>query len=104
MFAETTRIVEMTARRAPLGEVLEAVCLAVERQLPRTLCSVLLMDGDGAHLRSGAAPSLPVDYSDAVDGLAIGPAAGSCGTAAFRKQLVVVADVRTDPLWKDFRD
>src|SRR5207244_10900137 len=65
------------------------------------LASVLLLDADGVHLRHGAAPSLPERYNRAVDGLAIGPSVGSCGTAAYRREPVYVSDIAGDPLWAD---
>ena len=34
----------------------------------------------------------------------IGPSVGSCGTAAYRGQQVVVEDIATDSLWTNFRD
>lgn len=68
------------------------------------LVSVLLADPDGRHLRHGAAPSLPDFYNQAIDGIAIGEGVGSCGTAAHRRQPVIVTDVTADPLWTDFRD
>jgi serine phosphatase RsbU (regulator of sigma subunit)/anti-sigma regulatory factor (Ser/Thr protein kinase) len=68
------------------------------------LASILLMDEDGRHLLHGAAPSLPEAYNQAIDGIAIGPAVGSCGTAAYRRDQVIVEDIATDPLWADFRD
>ncbi|MDQ1672041.1 MAG: hypothetical protein QOC98_603, partial [Frankiaceae bacterium] len=68
------------------------------------LCSVLLVDADGGRLRSGAAPSLPDWYDQAIDGMEIGPSAGSCGTAAHRREPVVVTDIELDPLWDEFRD
>ena len=63
------------------------------------MCSILLLDEDGRHLRHGAAPSLPSAYVEAIDGVAIGPSVGSCGTAAYLGERVVVEDVRSDPLW-----
>jgi len=39
----------------------------------------------------------------AIDGSPIGPKAGSCGTAAYRKEPVIVNDIQTDPLWADYR-
>jgi PAS domain S-box-containing protein len=65
---------------------------------------VLLVDEDGRRLRHGAAAGLPADYNAAVDGIEIGPAAGSCGTAAHRRERVLVTDIETDPLWDDYRD
>ena len=58
---------------------------------------------DGRHLRHAFAPSLPQDYNHAVDGLEIGPTAGSCGAAAALGQRVVVADVTTHPNWEPYR-
>jgi PAS domain S-box-containing protein len=89
--------------QAPLQKILEVLCTHIEKQHPGMLCSVLLLDADGAALRHGAAPSLPREYSDAVNGIRIGPCAGSCGTAAYRKEPVIVSDIATDPLWVDAR-
>ncbi len=104
-YAENQRdILSMISTDRPLREVLEAICQMVEIQQSGTLCSVLLLDEDGLYLHTGAAPSLPETYNRAIDGAAIGPNAGSCGTAAFRKQLVVVEDIELDPLWRDYRE
>ena len=73
-----------------------------ERQMPGALSSVLLLDDAGQHVRVGAAPSLPSEYNAAIHGLAIGPRAGSCGTAAYRGERVVVSDIDNDPLWTDY--
>lgn len=97
------RILEMVATTAPLPTVLAALCRLVEEQAPHLRCSILLLD-DAGRLRHGAAPSLAESYTGAIDGLAIGPRAGSCGTAAYRGAPVIVADIATDPLWTDFRD
>ncbi len=104
LLAEQQAIIEKIAQGAPLQETLESVCLFVETMLARddARCSVLLLEGDT--LRHGAAPSLPPAYCAAVDGVAIGPKAGSCGTAACRGEQVIVSDIATDPLWTEFRD
>jgi GAF domain-containing protein len=68
------------------------------------LCSVLLLSEDGDHIRHGAAPSLPEDYVKAIDGAPIGPKNGSCGTAMYRGEPVVVTDILVDKLWEDYRD
>jgi NO-binding membrane sensor protein with MHYT domain/signal transduction histidine kinase len=96
-------ILEMTARDAPLEQTLEKLVLVVESQFAGLLCSVLLLDEDGRHIRHGAAPSLPELYSKAIDGLSIGPKAGSCGTAMYRREPVVVSDILEDPLWEQYR-
>ncbi len=88
--------------KIPLCEILEDVVLAIQHQAPAMTGSILLLDEDGKHLLHGAAPDLPADYCKAVDGGAIGPTAGSCGTAAYRKERVVVTDISSDPLWADY--
>lgn len=97
-------VLEMVARGKPLPLVLEALCHVIEGQLSGISASILLLDDSGEHLRHGAAPSLPVAYTRLVDGVAIGPRVGSCGTCAWRRASVVVKDIDTDPLWTDFRE
>jgi PAS domain S-box-containing protein len=93
---------EMVAKGNSLAEILDSLCRLVEAQAGDVLASILLADGD--HLRHGCAPSLPKAYSDAINGTVIGPSAGSCGTAAYRGEPVIVEDIATDPLWVDYRD
>lgn len=97
------RILEAIATGAPLEQVLDLLARTIEELSDQALCSILLLDEDGQHLRHGAAPGLPERYWRAIDGVAIGPAAGSCGTAAYRGEPVIVTDIAVDPLWKDFR-
>jgi GAF domain-containing protein len=99
-----SKILQKLAANAPLSEILERLVLLIEAQAPGMLCSVLLLSEDGDHVRHGAAPSLPPEYVKAIDGSAIGPKVGSCGTAMYRGEPVVVTDILTDPLWEDYRD
>lgn len=87
-----------------LAVVLEAVALSVEADVPGTICSILLLDDSGERLTLGAGASLPDEYNMAIEGVRIGPNVGSCGTAAWRNDRVVVADIANDPLWVDFKD
>jgi diguanylate cyclase (GGDEF)-like protein/PAS domain S-box-containing protein len=97
------QILEMIATNAPLEDVLGCLMLLVESQLAGIFASVLLLDSDGQHLRHGAAPNLAGDYVAAMDGIRIGPYVGSCGTAAYRRERVIVSDILQDPLWSDYR-
>jgi PAS domain S-box-containing protein len=97
-------IIDLMASGAGLRETLSHIALLVERLAPPALCSILLLKPDGRHLRPAAGPSLPPDYFQAIDGVEIGPVAGSCGTAAFRKTPVIVSDIANDPLWVAPRD
>jgi PAS domain S-box-containing protein len=92
----------MVAKGDSLTEILDSLCRLVEEPAKGVLASILLLDGD--RLRHGGAPSLPKAYTDAINGAVIGPAAGSCGTAAYRGEPVIVEDIATDPLWADYRD
>jgi PAS domain S-box-containing protein len=98
-----TKVLEMIASGLPLAASLEALLHMVESLSPDLLCSILLLDEDGIHVRHGAGPSLPTEYLRAIDGSSIGPRAGSCGTAAFRREPVFVADIASDPLWADYK-
>ncbi|MEW2328642.1 GAF domain-containing protein [Micromonospora chersina] len=105
LMAEHRALVEQIARQAPLAEVLDGMARCIENLAPQeVLVSVLLADPDGRHLRHGAAPSLPDFYNKAIDGIATGEGVGSCGTAAHRREPVIVTDIATDPFWDDFRD
>jgi PAS domain S-box-containing protein len=95
---------ELISSPASLGDVLEGLMYGLEKQAPDSLCSILLLDPDGLHLRHGAAPSLPEAYTRAIDGASIGPKAGSCGTAAYTDRQVIVTDIASDPLWADYRE
>jgi PAS domain S-box-containing protein len=98
------KVLEMVASGAPLAETFKTLVLAIEEHSPPTIGSVLLLDESSTHLRHGAAPNLPESLSRAIDGAAIGPRAGSCGTAAFTRKAVFVTDVETDPLWEGYRE
>lgn len=99
-----SKILQRLAANAPLSEILERLVLLIEAQAPDMLCSVLLLSEDGEHIRHGAAPSLPPDYVRAIDGVPIGPKHGSCGTAMYRGEPVVVTDIVADPLWEDYKE
>lgn len=96
------RALEAMASEQPLTEVLELICQEVERIAPEITASILEVDDQG-RLHPLAAPSLPQDYCQQLDGVPIGPSVGSCGTAAWRNQTVRVDDIAHDPLWADYR-
>ena len=97
------RILERIAAGQPLEETLVDLVRLIEGQSPGMLGSILFLEPGGQRIRHGAAPSLPEPYVKSIDGARIGPAAGSCGTAMHRRELVVVRDIDTDPLWTDYR-
>src|SRR5688572_5481725 len=104
LLSDQMRMLEMIASGAPVHATLDALLRAIEAQSGDMLCSILLLDADGLHLRHAAAPRLPEEYLRRIDGTTIGEGAGSCGTAAFRGASVIVEDIAVDPLWQDYRD
>ncbi len=98
------RVLEMLAKPYLLNEVLEELARVIEAQSDGMFCTVLLLDKNGKTLRHGAAPSLPDSFKQAIDGIVIGPMVGSCGTAAYMGQPVIVSDIANSPLWKDYAE
>ncbi len=103
LFAER-RTLEMIASGDPLPEVLNNLCNAVDDQSPGLISTVLLMDPDGKRLWPVAGPKVPEGYTKIITPLEIGPTVGSCGTAAYRKESVIVSDIANDPLWAPYLD
>jgi PAS domain S-box-containing protein len=98
------KVLELAIGDAPLETTLSELIRIVESTSQTgVLGSILLLDPDGKHLRYGAAPSLPPEYSATIDGAEIGACAGSCGTAAYLAAAVFVSDIATDPLWADYK-
>ena len=98
------RVLEQMATGQSLQTVLDAVILMIEEQGEEIRGAILLLDEDRRRLRHAAAPNLPAEFTGTVDGLQIGPKAGSFGTAVYCGRRVVVADTQTDPLWESFRE
>jgi PAS domain S-box-containing protein len=98
------RVLEMIAAGRPLEEVLTTLVLLIEERAPPAIGSILLLDSSRTRISHGAAPHLPAEYNSAIVGEPIGPGAGSCGTAAFLRQPVLVNDIESDPLWVGYRD
>ncbi|MGA8557114.1 MAG: GAF domain-containing protein [Candidatus Acidiferrales bacterium] len=94
----------MISSGAATSDVLSVLSETIEKQSSGLLCSILLLDPDRKTLRHAAAPSLPQSYVEAIDGVAIGPNVGSCGTAAFRGEAVFSSDIACDPLWTQYRE
>ncbi len=102
--ASEREVLERIAGGAPLGAILEDIVRLVERQAPGMRCSILLLDREHQCVRYGAAPSLPAEFSRAIDGAPIGPEEGSCGAAAFLGTRVVVEDIAVHPYWAAYKE
>jgi diguanylate cyclase (GGDEF)-like protein len=104
MLAGQRRVLELIARGAPPVDTLSAVAKFAEEMIPGLLASILAYDRVDGVLRRGGYASLPASFAEAVDGLVPGPVAGSCGTAAFRREQVISDNIANDPLWAGFHE
>ncbi len=104
LLAAEKRTLEMIAGGACLADILETLCDTIDAQARNIKSAVMLMDADCVHLRHAAGPRVPKGWIEAITPLKIGPFIGSCGSAAFLNQRVIVSDIATDPLWVDLRD
>src|SRR2546425_6043423 len=101
LLAAEKRTLEMIANGASLSEVLNDLCTAIDAHAPAAVSMVCLMDVDGKQLLPGAGPHVPAAFTAAITPWSIGPNRGSCGTAAFTKQRVIIPDISQDPRWPD---
>ncbi|MSN24598.1 MAG: PAS domain S-box protein [Geobacter sp.] len=97
-----SKILEKIARSEALPQLLNFMASSIEQERPGALCSILLVNETGTHLEFAAAPSLPEAYNAAAGHILIAEGIGSCGTAAFRRERVVVEDISVHPFWKGF--
>ncbi|KDE48221.1 hypothetical protein DI43_05630 [Geobacillus sp. CAMR12739] len=97
LLAEQTRILKQIAKHEPLDAILTSIAKAAETLRPPAVCSILLADDDGRRLYHGAAPSLPSAYIEVINGIEIGPQSGSCGAAAYQKEIVIASSVANEP-------
>jgi len=98
------RVLELLAAGASLAEVLEPLVRSVEAENSQLRGSILLLDKERKRLQTTAAPNLPEFYTNRINGVEIGMGVGSCGTAAFLGQRVIVEDISTHPYWVGYRE
>jgi len=104
LLAAEKRTVEMIASGARLVDILENLCDTIDAQADNIISTVLLMDPDGMRLWPAAGRRVPMGWVETTSPLLIGPCKGSCGTAAFLKQRVIVSDIATEPLFVGYRE
>ena len=96
-------VLEMNARPdSQLEQTLDFYLKEIEEIHKGMICSVLRLKGN--RLYNWSSPNLPIRYCAAIEGAEIGDSRGSCGTAAFLKEKVVVVDIENDPRWVLFKD
>ncbi|MHB8482693.1 MAG: PAS domain-containing protein [Nitrospiria bacterium] len=98
------RVMWLIVNGGTVSQVLNTLILEIEAQTREMICSIVLLKSDSQTLRHEAAPNLPEEYNQAINGVKIGPSAGSCGTAIHRGERVIVTDIASDPLWANYRE
>jgi diguanylate cyclase (GGDEF)-like protein/PAS domain S-box-containing protein len=94
-----SKVLELAANDAPLTQIFEHLVAAVEFGIPGGICTILRCKGNALeHKASG--PALPPMWIEAIAHARIGPNEGSCGTAAYYGQTIIVDDIATDPRWE----
>jgi diguanylate cyclase (GGDEF)-like protein/PAS domain S-box-containing protein len=99
---EHATVLAAIAANRPLAETLDRLATMVEGRIRGTRCAILTLTGTTLHL--GAAPTFPPELCEAMNGVEIGPAVGSCGSAAFLREPVIAGDIATDTRWTAYRD
>lgn len=102
IITDTKNILEYITIENSLKKILDRIVKLAQKRVPNTRCSVLLIDETKQFLLNGSAPDLPSFYNDAVNGIKIGENIGSCGSAAFKKQRVIVEDIDTHENWQPY--
>ena len=97
------RILSMIAQGETLKDTLAELTKQIDRLSPNLNSIMMMMEGDGKHLRPFVSPRMPQAYIDEIDRLPVSAKAGSCGTAAYLGQRVIVSNIATDPLWADYK-
>ncbi|MBJ7536199.1 bifunctional diguanylate cyclase/phosphodiesterase [Marinomonas transparens] len=97
-----SEMLEMVSKSSALKDILNVIVKQVQLESLSSVCSVSLFDSETQRLMLGAAPDLPNFYNQAIEGIEIGMNVGSCGTAAYLNERVIVEDIRTHPYWQDY--
>ncbi|NGP86828.1 PAS domain S-box protein [Fodinibius halophilus] len=86
-----------------LKEILDFFIDRLEEIFPQMIPSIVKIKDDKIYNWS-ASDRLSEQYLDVINGVAIGPDVGACGTAAFLKEKVIVSDIANDVRWQESRD
>jgi PAS domain S-box-containing protein len=92
------RTLKMIGDGASLFQILNELCAAIDEHTS-AISLVFLKDGARNQLLPAAGPHLPPAVAAVFTPWPIGPNMGSCGTAAFTKERVIISDIATDSRW-----
>jgi diguanylate cyclase (GGDEF)-like protein/PAS domain S-box-containing protein len=98
------KVLEMLAKGYPIKEVLDKIIHVIEKASNGGICSISLVDDSEKNLVHYSSPNLPSDYTRHLMNIPIAINSGSCGTAAYKKETIIVQNIERDPLWENYRD
>jgi len=102
LYKDSNKVLEFIALEYNIDTILNKIAKIVEERFPKNKCSILTYKKETNQLFTACAPSLPRFYNDAVNGIKAGDKVGSCGTAVYKKERVIVKDIDTHENWKNF--
>jgi PAS domain S-box-containing protein len=94
-----SRVLEQIVSNAPLGEILNAVCVTLEATSDRIRAAVHVVDHASNTLRLAAGSALDENLKKLLDTLALDTGPGAAVAAARRRELVVTEDLAGPTLW-----
>ena len=97
-------ILSKIALGLPFEDVLDEICLSIEELIDENSAKCSILSLNKGKLLHCAAPNIDDEYCQAINGVHIGPNVGSCGTAAYLGERVIVEDIAKSPLWADFKE
>ncbi|MCY7293315.1 MAG: PAS domain-containing protein, partial [Ferruginibacter sp.] len=96
-------ILETNARgENTIEEVVEKYIVGIQKLHPGMIGSMQKLENN--RLYNISSPNLPEPYLKAISGIEIGDNVGSCGTAAFLKENIIVSDIEHDVRWSRYKD
>ncbi|PLY05867.1 MAG: hypothetical protein C0625_11055 [Arcobacter sp.] len=102
IYKDNKQLLEYIAIENNLKKVLKKIVDLAELRNPNTMCSILVLDTEKKHLFKACAPNLPEFYNEAINGIEIGEKVGSCGSAAYKKERVIVENINTHENWQPY--
>jgi hypothetical protein len=90
-------ILGATVTSSNYEDLLEQVCLFAEKLTPDSVASIMLYDKAKNQLFVHAAPSMPTEVRNELDGLTVGD--GSYGNAVYHNEDMFVCNTLTDRRW-----
>jgi|AntRauTorcE11898_2_1112593.scaffolds.fasta_scaffold02095_6 diguanylate cyclase (GGDEF)-like protein/PAS domain S-box-containing protein len=98
------KIHELIAQQRPLEQTLDAIADWVGSMMPGALVSIMRFHPDTNSLSLMPTSRFSDDFFRAMQDIPVAENMGTCGTAAFTKNLVITENIQKDPRWDGYHD